>query len=160
MSVVGSSIILGLGNIFLSDDGAGVHTAQNLAQRLPASSGVRVVDAGTLSLTLLGYLEDADSLIIVDAADFGAEPGAVCCLECNALDGLLADITRKRSVHEVGRGDLLGMARLQDVLPPRRALICIQVRDLGWGLERSPPVRAGVQRAADEALRLLERWQP
>jgi hydrogenase maturation protease len=156
---VESSIVLGIGNVLLSDDGAGVHAAQSLAQRLPESSGVRVIDAGTLSFTLLGYLEDADRLIIFDAGDFGAELGAVRCLECDALDAFIADGTRRRSVHEVGLADLLGMARLQQTLPPQRALFCIQAGDLGWGLEPSAPVRIGIQQAAEAALRLLERWQ-
>ena len=156
---MGNSIVLGLGNILLSDDGAGVHAAQRLAERLPATSAVRIIDAGTLSFTLLGYLEEADRLIIFDAGDFGAHPGNVRCMECDTLDEFLADTTRKRSVHEVGIADLLDMARLRQILPAQRALICIQAGDLGWGLEPSASVRAGIRRATDEALHLLERWQ-
>ena len=156
---MGSSIVLGLGNILLSDDGAGVHAAQTLIQRLPETSAVRVLDAGTLSFTLLGLLEDADRLIVFDAGDFGADPGAVRCLESDTLDGFLADVSRKRSVHEVGLADLLDMARLRQILPRQRALICIQAYDLGWGLEPSASVRAGIRQATDEALRLLEQWQ-
>ncbi len=155
-----SSIVLGVGNVLLSDDGAGVHAATTLAQRLPEASGVRVIDAGTLSFTLLEYLEDAQRLVIFDAGEFGAEPGEVRCLECEALDGFLADGARKRSIHEIGLADLLGMARLRDKLPTRRALICIQACNLNWGLEPSAPVRAGIQQAAEMALRVLERWQP
>ena len=127
---MGSSIVLGLGNILLSDDGAGVHAAQRLAERLPATSAVRIIDAGTLSFTLLGYLEEVDRLIIFDAGDFGADPGNVRCMECDTLDQFLADTTRKRSVHEVGIADLLDMARLRQILPVQRALICIQAGDL------------------------------
>ena len=155
---MGSSVVFGLGNILLSDDGAGVHAAQALAQRLEPSSNVHILDAGTLSFTLLEYLQDAENLIIFDAADFGAQPGAVRCLECDEIDEFLGDGARRRSVHEVGLGDVLGMARLRQILPPRRALICIQARDLGWGLQPSEPVQAGVQVAAEEALRLLARW--
>jgi hydrogenase maturation protease len=83
----------------------------------------------------------------------------VRCLESDTLDGFLADVTRKRSVHEVGLADLLDMARLREILPRQRALICIQAYDLGWGLEPSVSVRAGIRQATDEALRLLEQWQ-
>ena len=42
---MGSLIVLGLGNILLSDDGAGLHAAQTLIQRLPeASGGVEAID--------------------------------------------------------------------------------------------------------------------
>lgn len=154
------SVVLGIGNILLTDDGAGVHAAQALTQRLKSAEGIRVIDAGTLSFTLLPYLEDAENLIVFDAAHFGAEPGTVRCLESEKMDAFLADGSRRRSVHEVGLDDLLAMARLQDALPVRRALICIQAAEVGWGLEPTPPVRAGVQVAAGEALRLLDRWLP
>lgn len=153
-----SSVVLGLGNILLTDDGAGVHAAQVLARQVGSSGDIHVIDAGTLSFTLLPYLEDADNLIVFDAAQFGAEPGSVRCLESQCMDAFLADATRRRSVHEVGLGDLLDMARLQDALPEHRALICIQAVDLAWGLEPTSPVRAGVQAAASEALRILQRW--
>lgn len=153
-----SSVVLGLGNILLTDDGAGVHAAQALAQRLHSPAGIRVLDAGTLSFTLLQYLHDTDNLIAFDAAKFDAQPGEVRCLQCESMDAFLADGARRRSVHEVGLGDLLGMARLEGTLPPRRALICIQAAEIGWGLEPTPLVRAGVQVAAHQGLRLLEQW--
>ncbi len=152
------SVILGIGNILLTDDGAGVHAAQALGQRLRSTDGIHVIDAGTLSFTLLPYLEDAENLIVLDAAQFDAEPGTVRCFESETMDAFLADGSRRRSVHELGLGDLLAMARLQDALPVHRALICIQAAQVGWGLEPTPPVRAGVELAADEALRLLDRW--
>lgn len=153
-----SSVVFGLGNVLLTDDGAGVHAAQALEKRLGSREGIHIIDAGTLSFTLLPYLEDADNFIVFDAAQFGAAPGAVCCLESESMDAFLADGARRKSVHEVGLGDLLGMARLENALPARRALICIQAADLGWGLEPTAPVRAGAEQAAGEALRLLERW--
>ncbi len=153
-----SSVVLGLGNILLRDDGAGVHAAEALAQRLQSPPGIRILDAGTLSFTLLPYFEEADNLIVFDAAEIGAAPGTVRCLENESMDAFLDDGTRRRSVHEVGLADLLGMARLEDALPARRALICIQAADLSWGLEPTAAVRVGVQAAAGEALRLLDRW--
>lgn len=152
------SVVLGIGNILLTDDGAGVYAAQALAAKLHDTTGIRILDAGTLSFTLLPYLEDADNLIVFDGAQFGAAAGTVRCLDSDAMDAFLADGARRKSVHEVGLGDLLGMARLEEALPARRALICIQAADVGWGLEPTAPVREGVQVAAGEALRLLERW--
>ena len=46
------TVILGIGNVLLTDDGAGVHAARVLAGALGGRSDVEVVDAGTLSFTL------------------------------------------------------------------------------------------------------------
>lgn len=152
-------LVLGIGNILLTDDGAGVRAAEALAQRLAAFCGVRVIDGGTLSFTLLDYLLEADDLIVLDAAELGAEPGEVRSFESAAMDAFLADTTRRRSVHDVGLNDLVGMARLGGRVPERRALICIQAGEVGWGLELTPAVKAAVPVAAGQAQRLLERWR-
>jgi hydrogenase maturation protease len=65
---------------------------------------------------------------------------------------------RRRTVHEVGLIDLLDMARMEDSLPPRRALLCIQPAQVGWSEELSPVVSRAMPEAADHARRLIERW--
>ena len=152
------SVVLGVGNILLTDDGAGIRAAEALSQRYAATAGVHVLDGGTLSFTLLEYLYDTDQLIVMDAAELGADPGAVRCFESESMDAFLADTTRRRSVHDVGLDDLLCMARLEQTLPGRRALICIQAGSIDWGLELTPVVSAAVSAAADRAASLLERW--
>lgn len=152
------TVILGIGNVLLSDDAAGIRTAEHLGRRLAGRSDVQVLDGGTLSFTLLEYLEDAEALIVIDAAQVGAAPGAVQSFESEAMDAFLADTARQRSVHEAGLLDLLAMARLREELPEKRALVCIQAAQVGWGLELTSAVGAALPAAADEAERLLQRW--
>jgi len=58
------------------------------------------VDGGTLSFSLLPYLEATDSMLVIDAADLNRAAGAVGLFEGAAMDGFLTS-TRRRSVHEV-----------------------------------------------------------
>lgn len=153
------TVVLGIGNVLLSDDAAGIRVAEHLARRLAGRSDVQILDGGTLSFTLLEYLENAEALIVIDAAQLGAAPGAVQSFESAAMDAFLADTARQRSVHEAGLLDLLSMARLRDALPDRRALVCIQAAQVGWGLELTPAVGAGLPAAAAEAERLLDHWR-
>lgn len=153
------TVILGIGNVLLSDDAAGIRTTEHLGRRLAGRSDVQILDGGTLGFTLLEYLEDAEALIVIDAAQVGAAPGAVRSFESAAMDAFLADTARQRSVHEVGLLDLLSMARLREALPEKRALVCIQAGQVGWGVELTPAVDAAVPAAAEEAERLLERWR-
>ena len=60
-------LVLGLGNVLLRDDGLGVAAVGRLADRYDRPEGVRILDGGTLGLSLLPHLEDAEQVILVDA---------------------------------------------------------------------------------------------
>jgi len=61
-------LVLGFGNVLLSDDGAGVQLLAQLRSML-GPDAAHFIDAGTLSFTLLPYIEAANSLLAIDAAD-------------------------------------------------------------------------------------------
>ncbi|HEY1985111.1 MAG TPA: hydrogenase maturation protease [Terracidiphilus sp.] len=71
-----NTLILGLGNLLLCDEGVGVHVARALAQRsLPPE--VSVIEAGTAFLDVLPEIEKADRILLVDAMEGGGNPGSV-----------------------------------------------------------------------------------
>jgi hydrogenase maturation protease len=116
------------------------------------------VDGGTLSFSLLNYVEATDSMLVIDAADLNDTPGTVRLFEGVAMDEFLQS-TRRRSVHEVGLIDLLDMARLQGCLPSRRALLCVQPLRLDWGENLSAAVEEALPKAARLARDTLRRWR-
>ena len=71
-------VILGVGNLLMSDDGVGVHAAMSLARNPPRET--EVVDAGTDVLSALPFLEEATHALIIDAVRAGGAPGNVFCL--------------------------------------------------------------------------------
>jgi hydrogenase maturation protease len=150
-------LVLGFGNVLLSDDGAGVHVVERLRSELGADAA-DFVDAGTLSFSLLPYIEATDSMLMVDAADINGAPGTIGLFEGAAMDGFLSS-ARRRTVHEVGLIDLLDMARLRDCLPQRRALLCIQPNRIDWSETLSAAVADAVPEAAREGAALLQRWR-
>jgi hydrogenase maturation protease len=153
---MGDTLILGVGNTLLTDEGAGVHAMSYLERAGSLPGKVRFLDAGTLSFVLADDIASAASLIIFDAAQLDAEAGEVRVFEGPALDEFLT--SGRRSVHEVGFADLMDIARLQGCLPRRRALIGIQPGDFGWGSEPGDAVRAALPRAAQKARELLAEW--
>jgi len=150
------TLVLGFGNVLLSDDGAGVKLTERLRHEL-GTEAADFVDAGTLSFSLLPYLEATNSMLVIDAADLKSTAGAIGLFEGAAMDGFLTS-TRRRSVHEVGLIDLLDMARLQDCLPSRRALLCIQPCRIDWSETLSTSVAEALPEAARQAQVLLRRW--
>lgn len=151
------ALVLGFGNVLLCDDGAGVQLLGRMRSKL-GEAAAHFIDAGTLSFSLLAYVEAAHSMLVFDAADIGGTPGAVRLFEDAAMDRFLMS-RRRRTVHEVGLIDLLDMARLQDCLPHRRALLCIQPERIEWSDMLSAPVAEALPEAARQATDLLRRWQ-
>lgn len=152
------TLILGLGNTLLADEGIGIHALHALQSQHADLVDVEFLDGGTLSFTLAGPIEDADRLIVIDAAQLYAEPGTVQVFVDADMDHYLGS-NNKRSVHEVGLIDLMIIARLTDRLPQRRALIGIQPRDIDWGNSPSAPVAAAIPKVCDLARDLIRSWQ-
>src|SRR3990172_6228397 len=99
------TVVLGIGNTLLGDEGAGVHALRALEARAVDLPDVEYLDGGTLSFTLAAAIEEADRLIVLDAAQLNAVPGTVQLFEDDAMDRFLGS-RRKASVHEVGLIDL------------------------------------------------------
>jgi hydrogenase maturation protease len=151
------TLILGIGNTLLSDEGAGIHMLDYLGERHPDLSGVEYLDGGTLSFTLAVWIEAADNLIVVDAAELDAAPGTVKVFAGADMDRFAG--RTKRSVHEVSLGDLLAIAHLTDALPENRALVAIQPRYIDWGSSLSDPVSQALPQAASRIADLVGKWQ-
>ena len=153
------SLVLGIGNSLLTDEGAGVHAVRRLEsskrERHPAT---RFLDGGTLSFPLVEAISQARHLIVIDAAQLDGEPGNVRLFEGGQMDDFIASGS-KRSVHEVGLVDLMSMVRLRGGLPERRALVAIQPGQMGWGEAPSAPVACAIDEACELVDELLERWR-
>jgi hydrogenase maturation protease len=152
-----STLILGIGNTLLADEGLGIHLLDYLRERYPSLPGVTYLDGGTLSFTLAPQIEDCDNLVVLDAAQLQAEPGTISLLEGVDMDAFIGH--GQRSVHEVGLVDLMSIARLLGCLPGKRALLGIQPEQLGWGESPSATVSEAIPDAAARIIGLLYKWQ-
>ena len=150
------TLVLGIGNTLLSDEGVGVRMLDWLQRHLPELTGIRYLDGGTLSFTLAPYIEDADNLIVIDAAELDAVPGTVQVFADAGMDRFAGKT--KRSVHEVSLGDLLAIAHLTGAMPANRALVAIQPQAVDWGNQLSNPVKQALPEVANRVLALLADW--
>jgi hydrogenase maturation protease len=149
------TLVLGLGNILLRDEGVGVRVVERLQALYRLPPGVQVVDGGTLGLDLMAYLEAADRLLVIDAVDIGAEPGTLAHLEGTEVPAFLSV---KLSPHQMGLSDLLAAARLRDVYPEEVILWGVQPAAIDVGLDLSPVVAAQVDVLVEKALAELHQW--
>ncbi len=151
-----TTLILGIGNTLLADEGLGIHLLDYLIKQFPDLPGVTYLDGGTLSFTLAPLIEDCNNLIVLDAAQLQRDPGSVVLLTGADMDEFIGH--GKRSVHEVGLVDLMSIARIQDRLPENRALLGIQPKQLGWGESPSDVVSRAIPEAAKQVIDLLSQW--
>ncbi len=152
------TLVLGLGNTLLSDEGAGVYVVRELEKSHPPSERIHFLDGGTLSFTLAGPIEEADELIVVDTAELHAEPGTVRVFTGDEMDAFVAT-GKKSSVHEVSLMDLMAIAHLEDHLPARRALVGIQPQLIDWGDAPSGAVSKAIPLACKQVVNLVGQWQ-
>lgn len=152
------TLVLGLGNTLLGDDGAGIYAIRQLEQQWPNDDGkVEFVDGGTLSFTLTELIQDADQLIVIDAAQLNEKPGSVHVFEDHDMDQFVRN-GKFASVHEVSLAELMDIARLTDRLPARRALIGIQPQLVDWADKPTPEILEGINVACNKTHSLLEAW--
>lgn len=150
------TLILGIGNTLLTDEGTGIHALNLLQSKSPDIPNLTFLDGGTLSFTLATWIEDCDNLIVFDAAEFHLPVGQVRTLIGEEMDLFLG--ASKRSAHEVGLLDLMDIARLTGSLPSNRALIGIQPSKFGWGMQPCDEVQQALPQAVSQANTLIEKW--
>lgn len=151
------TLVAGVGNVLLRDDGFGVEVARRLAEQAHQSADFKIIDVGIGGIHLvLELMNGYDVLVIADAAQQRSSPGTLQVLEAEVDD--LADWTdEERSefladMHYTTPGKALILAKALRVLPDKVWLVGCQpgdISDLGIGL--TSPVSA----AANTAVRKI-----
>jgi hydrogenase maturation protease len=151
-----TTLVLGVGNLLLSDEGVGLRVAERLVSTFELPPTVRVLDGGTLGMDLLYHLEGITNLLVIDAVETGKKPGTLIRLENEQVPAFLSI---KISPHQIGVPDMLFAAKLKEMYPENVVLLGVQPADLGVGLELSPEVGEQVDVLVGQAIEQLVVWQ-
>ena len=150
-----ATLVLGLGNSIMTDDGFGVRAIEALASRYHFQGPVKLLDGGTLGLDLLPHLEDTDTLLIIDALDMRGEPGQVFRIEGEEVPRAFAS---KLSVHQMGLQDLLAVAELQGYMPKQLVVWGVQPESIEMGTELTDTVAAVLPEVVENVVAELRTW--
>lgn len=153
----GRTVVLGVGNPLLADDGVGLVLLERLRARTWPTPAPEFVDGGTWGMSLLPDVTTASRLLVLDAVRTGDEPGTVVRGEDDQVPRLY---TRPASPHQVDLKEVLAAATLLDSLPPTLVVVGVapgETDELSVGL--TPAVAAALDRAEAEALRVLATWR-
>lgn len=144
-------LVLGVGNILLSDEGAGVRAVEELQNRYDCPDTVEIVDGGTVGFELLPYFDDRSHILIIDAVKTGNQPGTIVRIENPP-----AFFQKKISPHQIGLADVLGLAAITDNLPRNITLFGIEPKELSTGLDLSTEVARNLNRLVDMVVEELK----
>ena len=135
-------VILGVGNLLLSDEGVGVHVANELmGMNLPAEASV--VEGGTDGFRLINTITEADRLIVVDAVRGGGTPGSIYHFDMDEVQDCPTGF--KTSLHQIGILEVIGLLGLIGK-KPCTTIIGVEPKSLEMGMELSPEVKDKIPR--------------
>lgn len=147
MTEPATTVVIGLGNPLMGDDGVGLAALAALREADDLGPGVELVDGGTWGMNLLPVIEGAAHVIFLDAIRYGTTPGTVVVLSREELPRGLA---HKLSPHQIDLREVLALGELRGTLPARMVAIGIEPAAVEMTTELSTVV-------ADAMPELLER---
>jgi hydrogenase maturation protease len=135
------TLILGVGNPLMGDDGAGIEAVRLLAEA-PLPGNITVKEAGTPGWGLVEWIKDWPSVVIVDAVQMGLKPGEWQCFD--AGDFRFTSSEGVFSLHDSDLAGGLALAEALDLLPPQLSFYGIEPESTNLGMMLSPAVKAGL----------------
>ncbi|MCS7199784.1 MAG: HyaD/HybD family hydrogenase maturation endopeptidase [Caldimicrobium sp.] len=149
------TLVVGLGNLLLKDEGFGVRVIYYLRERYMFSEEVMFLDGGTGAFFLLPYLEEADRVIFVDVVKAGGSPGEIYE---GTLEEIEAFLVERISLHEIGLFDLLAILKFKGKNFREIHLIGIEPKEIAIGEELSKCLLERLPEVAKRVLQKLSEW--
>jgi hydrogenase maturation protease len=147
------TLVLGLGNPILGDDGIGCHVARALKEKLEEPD-IDVIEDSIAGLDFLELLSRYDRAIIIDAIQTRkGTPGQIYQFE----PGMLANTCHASTPHDVNLVTALELGRKLGLPLPRQINIFgIEAKDVtSFGTECTPEVMKAVPACAAMVIREL-----
>ncbi|NEP77016.1 MAG: hydrogenase maturation protease [Okeania sp. SIO3B3] len=131
-------LVLGIGNLLLTDEGLGVHAVKTLLQEeWPA--GVEFADGGTWTQDMVFWIKDYKQLLVLDVVKAGREPGTMYRF---TEDDLRSDESQRLSLHDIDLLDSLNMAGMIGA-KPELTVLGMEPKDFTtWTMEMTPTVQS------------------
>jgi hydrogenase maturation protease len=126
------TLVVGMGNLLMGDDGVGVHAAMALC-REGGLSGAEIIEVGTAILDALPVLETADRIIVMDAVCAGEAPGTLYRIP-------LADCAENSCIASVHGLSLVRILTLYGKKVPDGIVLGVEPDHIGWSMSLSPRV--------------------
>jgi len=133
-------LVLGVGNLLLTDEGAGVHAVQELGREEEWDlSLVDFMDGATFTQDIFYIFQEYERVLVLDCVKGGREPGTIYRF---TEENLRDNYEQRLSLHDI---DMLDSLRMAELLGNRPELLVIGIEPLTiseWSMELSDAVKA------------------
>lgn len=148
-------LILGIGNILLSDEGLGVKVVKFLEEFFTFPKNVELVDGGVGGFFLIPYIEKAKKLLVIDAIRGGNVPGTFYKFK---NEDIPLSMLEKLSLHELSFKDIISLINLKGNLPEEIIILGLEPKILEIGDRLSMEVKKNLRKLITEILIQLKDW--
>lgn len=149
------TVVLGLGNPLMADDGMGVRAVDRLRSSQHLPPGVRLEDGGTWGMSLLPLIETADRLLLLDAIRLQHLPGTIHRLGWQELPRYLA---LKLSPHQIDLKEVLALCEWRGSVPAEVVALGIEPKRIELDNVLSPEVQQAMPHLVESAIGVLQDW--
>jgi hydrogenase maturation protease len=144
------TLVLGIGNLLMGDEGVGVHAIREM-EKTSVPGHVSLLDGGTGGFHLLSLFQEYDPIIVIDATMDQKPEGDVQLRRPR----FASDFPRTLSAHDIGLRDLLESATLLGPLP-KLFLVTVSIKDLqSMSTELSPKIRGSLPAVVETVKSIL-----
>jgi hydrogenase maturation protease len=153
------TLVIGLGNPILGDDGVGWRVAEEIGRELVNQPGIEIDYVALGGLSLMERLVGYERVILVDSILTGKKPiGAVSCYGLKEIPNLTTG--HSSSAHDTSLQQALMVGRSMDIPLPLDEHVVIVAVEAGnvhdFSEKLSPPVEAAVPKAVELVLQLIQ----
>jgi hydrogenase maturation protease len=152
----GQVIVIGVGNEFRHDDGAGPAVLASLRDRVPP--GVDLVLTDGEPTRLIEAWTGAALAVVIDAVR--AHPSRPGRMHRFVVDRPMGGTARAASSHGFGLDEAISLALALDRMPGRLIVHAIEAADLSQGSGLTPPVAAAIDDVAHAVLSDIREVRP
>lgn len=144
------TLILGIGNYLMGDEGIGVHVALEM-EKEPLPLHVSLLDGGTGGFHLLEHFENHDRVILIDATLDDREPGSIRLIKPR----FVKDFPPAMSTHDIGLKDMISALVLLGTLPEIDLFVVSIATIQQQGTELTPEVAACIPKLKQQIKALI-----
>jgi len=145
------TVILGIGNLLMGNEGVGVHAARYLEAHYKPED-TPVVDGGTGGFHLMEYFQDYERVILIDATIDGQPPGTISVLHPK----FSRDYPPTLTAHDIGLKDMLDSVYLMNY-QPEVVLFTVSISELTeMNLELTEDVKAVIPTLSGKIVEYLQ----
>lgn len=145
--------VVGVGNILMADEGAGIRVINELEKR-GYSRKVDLIDAGTSFFDIVPELTQYDKVIIVDVTKGGQKPGTIYRFELNDVE---SQNEISLSVHDIGVLQSFKLESIVNDIPEEIVFFGIEPYQIEISMELSPIIKGTINRLVDKVAQELKK---